>query len=222
MHESVLRLREVLRPPRRGGDRVDWDAVSAEVGFSFPSDYKDFMDVYGGGSIDYFLSIYSLDREFDDWRGEYESAPYMFYEDEHGLADPCPVPVQAGPGGLILWAISAGPDFCFWDATQSDPEEWPVLVFNRNLVDWFQYQGCMGDFLADVIKNQNRSIFGSSDFPSLRPDFLNGRDERLLYEAGVDVAYYYDSSPGKVRVFEQCRNAGLDPEDFFASTPKSL
>lgn len=165
MHASVARLTQLLRRPVLGGDQVDWSNVETEVGFSFPEDYKEFMEVYGGGSIDYFLSIFSLEREFADWLGEYEFAPQMLLEDLNGLVDTCPLPLEAGVGGMVLWGVSAGPDFCFWDATDPDPNCWQVVLFNSSASRWWRYEVGMVDFLYGLTVRSIESNFNSLSLP---------------------------------------------------------
>jgi hypothetical protein len=45
-----------MAPPVGGGDAIDWSALESQGGY-FPSDYKEFVAVYGGGDIDDILGI---------------------------------------------------------------------------------------------------------------------------------------------------------------------
>ncbi|CAL9540114.1 hypothetical protein [Streptomyces sp. enrichment culture] len=53
-----LRKLVALMPPHEGaGARVDREAVERVWGVRFPSDYKDFVAVYGGGTIENYLYV---------------------------------------------------------------------------------------------------------------------------------------------------------------------
>ncbi|WP_032790537.1 SMI1/KNR4 family protein [Streptomyces baarnensis] len=56
-HPAVVRLRELLPPPRSGGDAVDWEQIGRTTGLAFPADYREFVELYGGGEIDEYLSV---------------------------------------------------------------------------------------------------------------------------------------------------------------------
>jgi hypothetical protein len=214
MHPTVELLTQVMRPPLRGGDQVDWEAWRAELGFDFPSDYKSFIEVYGGGTIDLFLDIISLDDGGSDWRDEYENGPYMFYEDERGNSIPCPYPVKNGQGGLVFWGISAGPEFCFWYANDDDPDNWPVVVWERHTWRWTQHDAGFASYFLELFNGRIESPF-SDGFPSAKPDYLNRHDEKMMNTAGVYANHYYDGN--EHQFIAEMRAASLDPLEFFPS-----
>ncbi|WP_405363504.1 SMI1/KNR4 family protein [Kitasatospora sp. NBC_00085] len=54
-------------PPHDGsGDIVDWDSVEETLGVPLPSDFRDFVAVYGAGSIDDQVEIASLEAGESD------------------------------------------------------------------------------------------------------------------------------------------------------------
>lgn len=110
----------------------------------------------------------------EEWRDEFEYAPFTFYEDEYGLADPCPYPVKADLRGLVLWGLSSGPEYCFWYADGPDPDTWPVAVYSRSSVAWTQYAGGFAAYLVALFSGGIESPF-SFNFPRSRdPEFLYG------------------------------------------------
>ncbi|WP_030549302.1 hypothetical protein [Streptomyces albus] len=50
-------LRRFMPPPAEGGARVDWAALTTSWGKPFPPDYRHFMEVYGPGAVQNYLSI---------------------------------------------------------------------------------------------------------------------------------------------------------------------
>lgn len=63
MHPAVARLIEIVPPsgPRRSRD---WNAVERELGTPLPEDYKELIEVYGGGVFD--ETVWLLDPECPD------------------------------------------------------------------------------------------------------------------------------------------------------------
>ena len=51
MTPALVRLAELLGPPRPGVVSVPWDEAIATVGFQFPADYRELIDTYGRISI---------------------------------------------------------------------------------------------------------------------------------------------------------------------------
>lgn len=48
---AVGELLRVMAPPAVGGDTVDWEKLRTVTGWEFPADYRDFVAVYGMGTI---------------------------------------------------------------------------------------------------------------------------------------------------------------------------
>ncbi len=208
-------LIRALRPPVHGGDQVDWSAWRDELGFDFPSDYRRFMEVYGGGGIDQYLGIMSLSGDGKDWRDEYGNVSAMFGERASGASVPCPYPAYSGLGGLVSWGVSAGPEFFYWLADSRNPDDWPVVIWSRSEFEWYRHDDGFSSFLLSALEGRlDDDVFNREGFPSDRRDYLNYRDEKTLAGAGVQY-FYYDISPGLV--IEQCRAAGINPVDFFQS-----
>ncbi|MFR9797224.1 hypothetical protein ACL02U_15135 [Streptomyces sp. MS06] len=57
MHSAVRELQRLLPPPSAGVEVLSWGEVRAEWGTGFPRDYRDFMEVYGRGSIDNLIVV---------------------------------------------------------------------------------------------------------------------------------------------------------------------
>lgn len=57
LHPVVDRIRQVLPPPPSGGDMIDWEMLAHSTGWEFPTDYRELVELYGGGEIDEYLSV---------------------------------------------------------------------------------------------------------------------------------------------------------------------
>lgn len=47
----VGQIAELMPPPASAVVASPWDEAPSEVGFAFPADYREFVDLYGAGSI---------------------------------------------------------------------------------------------------------------------------------------------------------------------------
>ncbi|WP_406411916.1 SMI1/KNR4 family protein [Streptomyces halstedii] len=127
-HPAVARLRELLPPPGSGGDAVDWERVERTAGLVFPADYRELVELYGGGEIDAYLSVSTP---------PVPGSPYGDLLDRGGPALSDRDRVELGallPGGvlppLLPFADSASSDVAFW-LREGAPDDWRVAVFRR-------------------------------------------------------------------------------------------
>lgn len=172
-------LRDVMPPPKSGGDALDWSVLEGEFGVCFPGDYKLFMEAYGGGTIDETLSILPLTDGASEWRSEYLNADgYLFAEDieaELGIE----IPGEDPPEGLLVpWGVAPSGAVGCWFASGDDPDQWPVVVFrNRAHPTWFRYDHGFVGFLRSVIAGELDNTFGIM-FPMWPggADYLNRKD----------------------------------------------
>ncbi|MBW8805763.1 MAG: SMI1/KNR4 family protein [Catenulisporales bacterium] len=152
------------------GAASPWDDAVAEVGFGFPADYRDFVDVYGAGAVNDELFIAAptlrpngfgfrtgfggfvdqttlgLGRSIAEMR---ENAVAL--EDEETY----PFPILPEPGGLLIWGNTANGDVCFWDTREAEPDRWPVVVLLLSSRRWDRFDGGMTEFLLAVLRGDH-------------------------------------------------------------------
>jgi hypothetical protein len=164
MNSAVLDLARLIPPPVDGGRAATpWGDAEGQVGFNFPSDYRDFVDRYGGSGwfnnelyviapttrqtdpdfgtgFQGFLdnTLIGLGRDVSEER---ENA--IALEDEGRF----PHPIFPESGGLILFAYNANGDMCFWDPKSGNgPDDWVVVVFCQAARQWVAFDGGVVDF----------------------------------------------------------------------------
>ncbi|MFD6415741.1 hypothetical protein [Streptomyces sp. NPDC060194] len=142
-------LRRLMPPPTDGGTTVDWDAVAASWGKPFPPDYQHFMEVYGAGAVQNYLSIGRPEPKVPLGRAPRDG---MVIETANAEADwetegKTPELEDTSPA-LIVWGVAATADMLCWDASGDDPAKWPVLVYQRNDSLWSRYDCGMVEFLV--------------------------------------------------------------------------
>lgn len=210
-----------MPPPLSGGDAVDWVALRDECGIDFPTDFKTFMEEYGGGVIENTLWLPSFVGSLDDWRNEYVNArEELHYDPEDSEVQPAGSAVEVPESGpLVPWAVSPAGTVACWYASEPDPDRWPVVVFkNRQAPQWAVYDGGFSWFLAAFILGEVVNPFGVEiRVGGGRADYLNWRDERTLRQDGIRVGgYIHDRS----EFFSQLFAAGHDPLRYFPSAAR--
>ena len=213
----------VMRAPRSGGEEVDWALLETQLGFAFPSDYRSFMDLYGGGTIDDTLYLPGLGGDGSGWRQEQLNVvEQLCYEDPAtGHETPLPYPGRFEVGTLVFWGISPSSDICCWYASGPDSNSWPVVIYrNRKSPEWFRHDGGFADLINSVLVGRIENPLGVSFPNSLRGvDYLSDRDYRVLRQHGVYPRGYIHNAS---EVIAQISAAGLRPSDFLPAAARLL
>lgn len=121
-----------MPPPAGGVVRIDWDAVTARWGTLMPADYREFMDIYGAGTVnDSFSIVWPIvpptpGDSMDDLAGNTQVGTYL---QDGGPEE------AARVEGWIAWAYDVSANRLYWDTSSGDPEQWTVVRLDRS-GDW--------------------------------------------------------------------------------------
>ncbi|MQY31284.1 SMI1/KNR4 family protein [Nocardia aurantia] len=158
MHASIPGLTSVLRPsPLPTVAAPPWADIEQAIGTRLPGDYREFIELYGNGSINHELSVWYpalrrtdarvvLTALVDDTLPEPGSVG-EFVDARPGEPELCAFPE---PGGLLQWGSTNGADMFFWETAGDDPDQWPVIAFHHFDCTFHRYDGGMADFLTAV------------------------------------------------------------------------
>jgi hypothetical protein len=173
-------LEAVLRPPRRPSRIVpDWATVEADIGTRLPSDYKWFIDTYGVGRVDDFLSVFypasnntyiRLKDQIARQLGAYRTLRETWPKD-------IPYPLFPELSGILPWGITDNGNVCVWRTVSANPDEWPVAVNESRGPKWDTFAGSMTAFLADVLSRRYECSVFPDDFPSTSPKFTRSPND---------------------------------------------
>ena len=171
------RLRELLPPPRspiEPGSPASWAAAEAALKTALPADYKEFIETYGTGSIDEFVTVLNALSSTPHFRlDEYgETMLAVTRELRAGGIVDIPFPLHPEPGGLLPWGTTANGDWGYWLTTPSDdPDAWEVVVSVDRGPDWFRHPGPLTRFLVEILDGTTKVPFFPDDFPSSAASF---------------------------------------------------
>ncbi|MFC9331531.1 SMI1/KNR4 family protein [Kitasatospora sp. NPDC057015] len=159
MTEAWNRLRALMGEPAYTPARVPWELAPVDLGVQLPSDYRAFIDLYGGVNLNGEWGVFTPKRNsrFPDvpggmagWRIEADIDLRDQVEGEEQWWDQQdPTPVFPDPGGLLPWGWNSNHNQCCWLTTGPDPEQWPVTVFYDDRLD--RFGGGFAEFLLTVL-----------------------------------------------------------------------
>ncbi|MGP8304491.1 SMI1/KNR4 family protein [Streptomyces inhibens] len=144
--EALLRI----MPNDYGADeRVDWAAAEAQLGTSLPEDYRAFMAVYGGGSIDE-LGILSPIPTGDGWQtsiSDLTTGLRNLWDTDGGVPG-----IALGADRVLPWGSGCNANELGWLMTGSAPDLWPVVVWRRHeSPHWALFECGMAEFLRRLM-----------------------------------------------------------------------
>ncbi|MBE1578153.1 hypothetical protein ACFORH_17000 [Amycolatopsis roodepoortensis] len=141
---------------------IDWDAVQSWLGLTLPADYKA-LAAHGPLDIGEFVWLHvpcsQPDRfDYGDWLSDTHRSARRSSRDK-GIEVP---QFHPEPGGLFAWGTTRASQDLFWDTSaSSDPDLWPVVVFDRhNHTDPWVYCGMPLADLLDVIVGEGLQLHG--------------------------------------------------------------
>jgi hypothetical protein len=150
---SVGTLSRILPPPPSPVEaNGSWPQVEEALGIKLPDDFKEFIEVYGSGTIGHFLSVLNpfsdrpalnllmqSQRQLDALRilvSDFgERKPY----------DPYPI-----PGGLLPVAITDNGDVIHW-LTRGAPVHWTIVVNESRSPDYEEFGCNLTSFLQGIL-----------------------------------------------------------------------
>ncbi|MGW5350979.1 hypothetical protein ACWERV_10715 [Streptomyces sp. NPDC004031] len=178
MSANLDALARLLPPPRERVAAPPWERSKAACGFAFPSDYREFVDRYGGGSI-----LAGADRwpvqvlapsavpptpgapgGFEAFVRETEELPLGHAENEW---DGPAYPDLPAAGGLLAWGHDQDGDTFYWSTEHPDPDRWPVVMLARGPAEVLPFDGGMVEFLLAVYSGAHPASAWMAD-PVLR------------------------------------------------------
>ena len=163
----VGQIAELMPPPVSAVVAPPWDEALPEVGFAFPADFRDFADLYGGGSINdgIIIEVPTLGPNGSGKRTGFggfvdQSAAVVRSEIgemwQNAIAlngdQTLPSPVLPEPSGLMMWGYNQFGETCFWDTRDADPDRWTVVAFFSSSRRWERFDGGMADFVLATLQ----------------------------------------------------------------------
>ncbi len=170
----ITDLTAIVPPPAKPvetGNPKLWAHLEKQIG-PVPQDYKDYITLYGTGSLGGFVRVYNPFAH--DEYADLMRAILRFYEVNSQLKQldgyHFPYPIYPEPAGIVPWASDDNGNVYYWQ-TGGDPDHWTVVVQASRSPRWQEVRSSMTAFLVDAFTQRVKCRFWPSDFPdSSRPD----------------------------------------------------
>ncbi len=170
-------LKKILQSKRIENDNNDknnWDMAEVQLQTELPSDYKEFINEYGTGSINNFLWILTPFDE-DEYmnlfiRGQEIIKAYTeskINEPEYFEHNVFPI-----KGGILPWGYTDNGDELYW-LTEGNCDEWKIVVYESRSSDFYEYNMGIVQFIYELISKKIICPAFPDDFPGDICEFIN-------------------------------------------------
>jgi hypothetical protein len=124
---SIDKIVKLMRPPSEPNEALghDWTDVENLFGIHFPKHYKQFLSIYGTGSIDDFLWVFNPFSHNKFLNSDAIRAAIDAYEVLH---IDFPQYNPRNKGTFIPWAGTDNGDSIVWLVDDGDPDLWQVAL----------------------------------------------------------------------------------------------
>jgi hypothetical protein len=180
LHWAIRELNDLVPPPEGGGDSISWEAHFPGLPAGLPEDYRNFISMYGGGTLDGYLIVASPAMEL----ANRSAVPKM----EDALLRPIDLKYLGSysdtPASMRLFpfAFSGSSDAVYWHRDSDDPNSWRVFVRMRHPAPrenaWRFYDFGAVEFMVRWLRSDIENPFGSDEFPTGDPSYENWREWR--------------------------------------------
>ena len=172
--KNIINILPPPDSPHKIGNKEEWQTFFSALGTKLPSDYIEFINIYGTGGIDHFLWILTpfvndenvnfIKRQkeiIDAYSQSKKSFPQYYKHD-----------VYPSSGGLLPWAYTENGDELYW-LTEGHPDEWKIVVYESRSPENYTYSLTMVEFLYQIITKELICGAFPDDFPNDEATFVS-------------------------------------------------
>lgn len=180
---ALSELGKLMNPPALPLEAdVEWGAVEAALSATLPQDYKDFIGMYGSGSINGFLTILNPAAS-DDHRNLFKQLE-VSRADADRVSEYFSTLVAGGPpllyglyperGGFLPWGRAGNGRWCDWMTSDDPPDTWFAAVRVEN--GYTSYNAPFAEFLVGLLTDCFPA-FAQEMYPWPEPEFVPAGSE---------------------------------------------
>ncbi|HEU4962862.1 MAG TPA: SMI1/KNR4 family protein [Bacilli bacterium] len=144
------------------------------LGTSLPPDYKEFIDMYGTGSINEFLWVLNPfeKNEYLNLVLQNKVALDAYSVSKSQFPEDFPHNVFPESNGLLLWGGTDNGDELFW-LTKGAPDVWSLVIYETRSCEYSEYDCTMSQFLYDILSGTLTCEILPDDFSDIDPTFTS-------------------------------------------------
>lgn len=182
-------LQQLMPPTVEPDLLVDWVRMRESWGTNFPSDYRQFIGLYGSGTVQSYLVVQDPEPKGGPQRSQFGGMQHETANAEQAWVTDAKTPELEGAcPRLIAWGADSSADILCWDASAGDPDTWPILVRDRDEGLWSRYDCGMVEFLSRLLRAEfdecpvgDLSLWGRRS-----ATFLTESEQRRRLKEGLD------------------------------------
>ncbi|TVO52632.1 SMI1/KNR4 family protein [Denitromonas halophila] len=173
---SIKQLQEVLIPPDEAiesGKGQEWGKITSKFGAPLPTDYMQFVELYGSGEIGGWLTVFNPFSKNPNISllEQFFCVLSSISEIKKEFPESCPYPLLFEPGGLLPWGISIDGDIYCW-STSGSSGKWKIVIIGRHSEpEEFQYS--FSEFLSEAIKGNVESYTIPQEWKNSQVNFVS-------------------------------------------------
>jgi hypothetical protein len=135
MHPLIENLHRLVQPPANpNGAAGDWSACEEELRIQLPEDYKDFISLYGSGTLCRLFEIsspFSSPRLWQTTVRDWWVRWTRIYDIWVPVSGSAPYPRFPAVPGLLPWGTYGTANILSW-YTVGEPHQWHVVYLERH------------------------------------------------------------------------------------------
>ncbi|MFL9674322.1 MULTISPECIES: SMI1/KNR4 family protein [Pseudomonas] len=167
----INKLIALLSPPsQRIFDNAVWATFESEGGLRLPSDFKQFISIYGCGAVDDFVWVldpFSENSNLNFDKSQYFIDAYAVMRQEF-LSD-YPRPDYPAEGSFLPWAVTDNGETFVW-LVDGEPDSWKVAIHSSDQGEEEIYNfGCV-EFILKLLSRDISSKILPGQFPPVDLD----------------------------------------------------
>ncbi|MCX5072340.1 SMI1/KNR4 family protein [Streptomyces sp. NBC_00513] len=179
MNPTVERLTQLIPPPQESAAR-DWADIQGRLGHALPEDYKELIDLYGGGLFDetiWVLEPDCEDKNYDLYTMVEERAEVLARLWGGDRGEPKPRELASPGTGLVPFAYIEGTGaFLYWLTREGqDPADWTVMADAGRGPEWESYPAPCVEFIVSALTGEIRTDI-LSELPADTHEFESNDD----------------------------------------------
>ncbi|GAA2415963.1 hypothetical protein GCM10010420_52640 [Streptomyces glaucosporus] len=177
MNPNVARLVEEIPPPADVRPK-DWRQVESRLGTALPADYKQLVDLYGGGVFDDTIWLLEPDCANEHYdlltknKNRPEELEYLW-----ATGEPKPAELHEEGSKLVAWAVTENGEYLFWLARSGQhPDDWTIMINEGRGPEWESHPVSCSEFLRSILLTGGVESDIFFDMPFEEHDFRASAD----------------------------------------------
>lgn len=167
---NISLLTELMPPPvqpfESPAQSTHWLKIDAELSIQLPQDYKRFIELYGSGVIDKFLTIFNpfASNQNLNLMSQLVTQRQVYFELESYGED---IPYKFFPvnGGIFPLGMTDNGDVLFWK-TSGYSENWSIIINESRAPEWECFDMSLTSFLINIFNRTTVCNSFPASFPS--------------------------------------------------------